>query len=156
MSNRKMTKTTANKIAPWLYIIVGILLFVFRTEMLNWALIVIGAALLINGIVDIAGKRFIDGIIGAVAGIAAIFGGWLFIDAALIILGIGIAIKGVLDLAAEIKAQNGIGIAAAIITAIVGILLFIGKWATLDWMFIIIGIVFIINGLFLLKERKAD
>ncbi len=146
MSNQNSFKTS-NFINVIIYIIVGILMCVFKARLLSWAMTAIGVILVISGIIQLVKNNLNAGIITAALGVLIIFGGWLFVDIILLILGVLLTVKGILDLLKSIEYKLISSIIASSITMIIGVLLIISKWVLLDWFFIVVGIIFIIDGL---------
>ena len=138
-----------------LYIVLGVLFIVFKSGMLNWLMTIAGIVFIALGIFDIIKKRLTQGIIETVIGVVIIVGGWLFVEIVLLVFGALLIVKGVTDLikACQSKSKDFSKILCAVITAIVGILLVVAKWCTLDWFFIVLGAVFIIDGLFALFNK---
>lgn len=138
-----------------LYIVLGVLFIVFKSGMLNWLMTIAGIVFIALGIFDIIKKRLTQGIIETVIGVVIIVGGWLFVEIVLLVFGALLIVKGVTDLikACQSKSKDFSKILCAVITAIVGILLVVAKWVPLDWFFIVLGAVFIIDGLFALFNK---
>ena len=138
-----------------LYIVLGVLFIVFKSGMLNWLMTIAGIVFIALGIFDIIKKRLTQGIIETVIGVVIIVGGWLFVEIVLLVFGALLIVKGVTDLikACQSKSKDFSKILCAVITAIVGILLVVAKWVTLDWFFIVLGAVLIIHGLFALFNK---
>ena len=101
-------------------------------------------------------KNITNGIIEAAIGVVVIVGGWVFVEIVLIVFGSLLIVKGVTDLISLFKgSKNVVSIIVAILTIALGVLLIVSKWVALDWMFIVIGIVFIVEGAFsLFPELK--
>lgn len=148
-------KVTNGTVYALLYIILGVLFIVFKSGMLNWLMTIAGIVFIALGIYDIIKKNLNQGIIEAVIGVVIIVGGWLFVELVLIVFGAMLIIKGVMDLIAAFRAKskNVSRIICSIITLVVGILLILAKWVALDWFFIVLGAVFIIDGLFALLNK---
>ena len=143
-------KVSNNVIAAILYILLGVLFIVFKAGMLNWLMTIVGIVFIALGVYDIIQRRLTNGIIEAVIGVV-ILGGWLFVEIVLIVLGALLVVKGASDLIALCKgSKDVIAIIVAALTIILGILLIVSKWAMLDWMFIVVGVVFIVEGAFTL------
>ena len=148
-------KVTNGTVYALLYIILGVLFIVFKSGMLNWLMTIAGIVFIALGIYDIIKKNLNQGIIEAVIGVVIIVGGWLFVELVLIVFGAMLIIKGVMDLIAAFRAKSKSvsRIICSIITLVVGILLILAKWVALDWFFIVLGAVFIIDGLFALLNK---
>lgn len=153
---KSSSKVTNNMVYALLYVIVGILFIVFKSGMLNWLMTIIGVVFIALGVYDIIKKKITNGIIEAVIGVVVIVGGWVFVEIVLIVFGALLIVKGATDLISLFKgSKNVVSIIVAILTIALGVLLIVSKWVALDWMFIVIGIVFIVEGAFsLFSERK--
>lgn len=150
----KKLKISDNTVAAILYILVGVLFCIFRAGMLSWLLTAAGIVFIVMGVLDILKKNLVNGIVEAVIGVVILVGGWAFVNVALIIFGALLVIKGVLDLLAAIKAKAGImTILAAAVTAVVGVLLIASKWVMVDWFFIVMGVILIVDGAMLLIKK---
>lgn len=153
---KSSSKVTNNMVYALLYVIVGILFIVFKSGMLNWLMTIIGVVFIALGVYDIIKKKITNGIIEAAIGVVVIVGGWVFVEIVLIVFGALLIVKGATDLISLFKgSKNVVSIIVAILTIALGVLLIVSKWVALDWMFIVIGIVFIVEGAFsLFSERK--
>lgn len=153
---KSSSKVTNNMVYALLYVIVGILFIVFKSGMLNWLMTIIGVVFIALGVYDIIKKKITNGIIEAAIGVVVIVGGWVFVEIVLIVFGALLIVKGVTDLISLFKgSKNVVSIIVAILTIALGVLLIVSKWVALDWMFIVIGIVFIVEGAFsLFPELK--
>ncbi len=153
---KSSSKVTNNMVYALLYVIVGILFIVFKSGMLNWLMTIIGVVFIALGVYDIIKKKITNGIIEAAIGVVVIVGGWVFVEIVLIVFGALLIVKGATDLISLFKgSKNVVSIIVAILTIALGVLLIVSKWVALDWMFIVIGIVFIVEGAFsLFPELK--
>ena len=153
---KSSSKVTNNMVYALLYVIVGILFIVFKSGMLNWLMTIIGVVFIALGVYDIIKKKITNGIIEAAIGVVVIVGGWVFVEIVLIVFGALLIVKGATDLISLFKgSKNVVSIIVAILTIALGVLLIVSKWVALDWMFIVIGVVFIVEGAFsLFSERK--
>ncbi len=154
--NMSSKKSNQNLINAALYILIGVLLCIFRASVLDWAMTAIGIVLIAIGILNIVKKALAEGIIMAAIGVVVILGGWLFIDIILLILGVALLIKGVLDLVRAIEHKSVPTIVGSVITMVVGVMLVVSKWALLDWLFIIIGAVLIVDGVLMALGKSFD
>ncbi len=131
-----------------LYIVVGVLFIVFKHSMLEWLLTVVGVLFIVFGIIDIVRGGLLSGIISIILGIVIILGGWLFIQVVLIIFGVLLTIKGVLGFFTSFKPFSLLGIIFSALTVFIGVLLIVATWQVVDWYYIVIGVVFIVSGVF--------
>lgn len=151
MKNRKKSIDSTHFIAAILYLVFGILFIAFRTQMLNWALTVCGALALLYGIYLLVQRLWLYGALYIALGLALILGGWLFLTIVLLIFGILILVVAIVSLIADLnrKPVKKISVAADCVGIVVGGLLVVSKWYLLDWLFIVIGAVMIVNGVLL-------
>lgn len=161
MAKKSKLNLSTNKLLSCLfYAVVGILLIILKGGSLGILMTVTGVLLVAMGLVAILKDGdLLKGIILIVAGAGIIYLGWKIANIVLLVLGIILIIKGVLDLLKACK--NGFFASLpALITILVGVLLVISKWALLDVMCVIAGVIFIVNAVLVLfgksivKKRK--
>ena len=92
--------------SPILYIILGALLVIFKSQMLSWAMTIAGVCCVIMGIIDLAKGRTKSGIFNAALGVIILVVGWTILNIVLLVLGVLIAAKGVIDLVEVLKHKN--------------------------------------------------
>lgn len=144
----KLKRFDKNMTNAVLYLLVGILFCIFRAGVLNWLLTVVGVLFIVQGVVSLLQKDIAGGVTGLVIGLLVILGGWLFIEIVMILFGVLVILKGVTSLLSALKRQkNTVPILMSGLTLFVGIMLIVSRWAMLDWFFIILGVIFIVNGL---------
>ncbi len=130
-----------------LYIIVGVLFIAFRTQMLNVMMTIIGVLFIIYGVADLlVMHNTVSGILGIAVGVVILICGSQFTTIVLIIFGVYLAIQGAINLLDSIRHNNLLGTLFACLAIVVGIMLIIGQWFMVDWFFIVMGAVFIIDG----------
>ena len=130
-----------------LYLALGILLVIFKTETINWAMTIAGIVFIVTGILEVIKKEWAGGGISLVIGIVILILGKWIKDVVILVLGILIAVKGLVSLIDEFKRskKSVLGITFAILTILVGIALAFGNG--LDIMLLVCGIVFIVDGI---------
>ena len=89
-------KTNSELFSSLLYLIVGLLLVIFRSQTLGWAMTIAGIVFIVAGVIDILKKNFGGGAISLIIGIAILILGWVAAKIVLLVLGILIAIKGII------------------------------------------------------------
>lgn len=129
-----------------LYIVVGVLLAIFRTETLKWVMIVVGALFIITGVLELVKKNWAGGAISLVIGVALVVLAGFFVNIALIVLGVLIAIKGIISLVDVIKRgmKNALELIFPILAILVGIGLAFGPLASI--LILIVGILLAVDG----------
>ena len=155
MAKKKNSLSTNTVLAAVLFILIGILFVAFRSGLLGWALTVSGILAIAYGIYLIIKKDIVLGIIVVILGVALILGGWLFLEIILIVFGIALIAYGIKGLvtALQAKSKSFFAILVSCLTIVAGILFVVSKWAILDWMFIVIGIVLIVDGVMALINK---
>lgn len=154
---KKLNLTTNNVITCILYLVIGILLCALRTGLLNILMTVIGILFIAYGVYDVIKNRdnIAKGIIEITIGVVILVLGWTIGTIVLLVFGILITLKGVLDLINNIKEKKGtIDMINAIVTIVVGIILCVAPFAIGDIICIIVGVIFIINGILALFGEK--
>ena len=139
-------KTNSELFSSLLYLIVGLLLVIFRSQTLGWAMTIAGIVFIVAGVIDILKKNFGGGAISLIIGIAILILGWVAAKIVLLVLGILIAIKGIVAFLNVFKSKNknALSFIFPILTVIVGLMLAFGNG--LDVMIIIVGILLAIDG----------
>ena len=141
----KLKLTTSNILTCAVYAIIGVLLCIFKGGSLNILMTVVGALFVVLGLVDlIKNKQVGKGLIEALIGAAIIVCGWLVVDLVLLILGVVLIVKGIMEIVKNRKA-GFVANLSSIMLLVIGVLLVISKWALLDVMCIIAGVIFIVN-----------
>ncbi len=139
-------KTNSELFSSLLYIIVGVLLIIFRSQTLGWAMTIAGAIFVISGVLDMFKKNFTGGAVSLIIGIAILVLGWLATAIVLLVLGIMIAIKGIVALLDVFKKsnKNALDFVFPVLTVVVGAMLAFGNG--LNVMIVIVGVLLAIDG----------
>ncbi len=139
-------KTNSELFSSILYIVIGVLLVIFRSQTLNWAMTIAGLFFVVSGALELYKKNWTGGAVSLIIGIAIIVLGWTAVTIVLLVLGILIAIKGVLALVDVFKRdnKNALDIVFPVLTVAVGLMLAFGNG--LDVMIIIVGVLLAIDG----------
>lgn len=139
-------KTNSELFSSLLYIIIGVLLVIFRSQTLGWAMTVAGIFFVVSGILDLIKKNWTGGAVSLIIGIAILVLGWVAATIVLLVLGILIAIKGVVALIDAFKKseKNALDLLFPVLTVVVGLMLAFGNG--LDIMIIIVGVLLAIDG----------
>ena len=150
-----MAKKTINISSPILYLILGILLMIFKMQMLSWAMTLAGIAFVVMGVLDIINKRTKSGILNIALGVIILVVGWTILNIVLLVLGVLIAAKGVMDLVEILKRKkrSALKVILAALTIALGVALALGDLlGNLIW---IVGLFLVIDGaLGLLGAKK--
>ena len=140
------TKKNSELFSALLYIVLGILLVIFRAQTLNWAMTIAGIFFIVSGVLDLVKKNYTGGAVSLIIGIAILVLGWIATTIVILVLGILIAIKGIVALIDVLnkKSKNVLEIIYPILSIVVGLMLAFGN--ALDIMIIIVGVLLIVDG----------
>ena len=139
-------KTRSELFSSLLYIIIGVLLVIFRSQTLGWAMTIAGIIFVVSGVLDLIKKNWAGGAVSLIIGIAILVLGWVAAKIVLLVLGILIAIKGIVALINVFKKseKNALEIVFPILSVVVGVMLAFGNG--LGWMILIVGVLLAIDG----------
>ncbi len=138
------------------YAVIGLLLVILKGGSLGILMTVVGALLIILGIVDIVKEKdLVTGVIEAVIGVAIIVCGWLIADIVLLVFGIVLIVKGVME-AWEKRDKGWKELLSPLVTIVIGILLVVAKWALMDILCIVAGIIFLVNAVLVLFGKSIS
>jgi uncharacterized membrane protein HdeD (DUF308 family) len=139
-------KSQSELVSSLLYIIIGVLLVIFHSQTLGWAMTIAGIFFIVSGILDLVRLNFVGGAVSLIIGIAILVLGWLAAAIVLLVLGILIALKGIIALADVLrkKKKTVLEVIFPIFSIVVGLALAFGNG--LDIMIIITGVLLIVDG----------
>lgn len=129
-----------------LYILLGVLLIVFRSQTLGWAMTVAGVFFIVFGILDVVAGNNMMGGFSLIVGIAILVLGWTATQIVLFVLGILIALRGIVDLIEAFKRRNStaIDVLYPVLTVVVGCMLAFGNG--LDVFIVVTGVLLTVDG----------
>ena len=142
-----MAKKSNNElISAILYIILGVLLIVFKGATLGWAMTIAGIVFIVSGVLDVVKKNMTSGAVSLIIGIAILVLGWLATQIVLLVLGVLIAVKGVLALVDAFKRskKNALDILFPVLTVVVGLAIAFGHGV--DIILVVCGVLLTIDG----------
>ena len=153
MAKRKRNSNFASAI---MYIVLGALFCIFKAGVIDWLMTAAGVLFIVFGIIDLVNNLTTSGIINVAIGIVILLGGWFFLEVVLLVFGIILTVKGVVALVNALKALNKsiFEIIFAALTLAVGLMLIASRWALIDGFFVVMGIVFIVDGVLALLGKK--
>ena len=139
-------KNNPELLSAVLYIIVGVLLVIFRTQTLEWAMTIAGAFFAVCGVLDLIKQNWVGGAVSLIIGIAILVLGWVLAGIVLLVLGILIAIKGVVALIEVLQSnkENALDLVFPILSIVVGVMLAFGNG--LEIMIVVVGILLALDG----------
>ena len=139
-------KQNLNISSPLMYIILGILLVIFKSQMLGVAMTIAGVFFIASGVIDLTKGNNFGGAANLIIGILTLALGNTIINAVLLVLGVLIAVKGLVDLLNVLKRKkrNAFLVIFPAISIVAGIALAFGN--VLGDLIAIIGVLLIIDG----------
>ena len=154
MAKKKKISFSNNILNCIVYAAIGILLIVLKAGSLGILMTAVGALLIFLGLLDIFNQKDLaKGIIELVLGAGIIICGWLVADIVLLVLGIVLIVKGAMELFKNFK-KGIVANLSSIVLVVIGVLLVVAKWALMDVMCIVAGVVFLINAALILLGKK--
>ena len=146
-------KSNSNVSSALLYVVIGVLLIVFRSQTLSWAMTAVGVFFVISGILDIMKKNTFGGFVSLVIGIAILVLGWTAAHIVLLVLGVLMAVKGVLALFQALTRKTTLlGILFPVLTIVAGVSLAFGNG--LDIVLVVAGVILVVDGFLGLASKK--
>ena len=157
-------KKSEKIITSVLTLTLGILLMVLKGGTLQVFTSVFGIMLLIVSVFDFVAKDFKLGVAKCVIGVLILVFGWLIVKVALYVLAAGLVIVGIWGIYDRIKCGIGFSwqvkpillYARPVVCILIGLLLLFNQGGTIDWVFVVGGILTVIEGGLLLLEALAD
>ncbi|MCQ2742980.1 MAG: DUF308 domain-containing protein [Bacilli bacterium] len=156
MSEKRTKAVKVNKNKPSVgsiftalaFILIGIMMCIFRGESMTIGIMIIGGIVLAYGIANIVAKNVVMGIILTVIGALVLFGGFgsTMLTIMTVFLGVCLIVRGAYAITFGFKTGSVFGFLMGGLTIVVGILLIIDPWVTSEILPIIIGVTFIIDG----------
>jgi len=133
---------------------VGLLLCLLKGEVISIVLSIIGILVLVSAFFDWKNQRTNTGIVKLVVGICILLFGWLFVNLALFLLAAVIIIIGLKKIM-QVKEQSPVNLstqdkvvvyAKPVLTVLAGAILLLNQGGVIDWIFMVVGILLIIEG----------
>ncbi len=156
-------KINKSNIAPaTLYFALGLLMIIFRADLLNILFTLVGVCFLVIGIYRLIKKELVEGCIEIVLAIILISLAWLVAKVALIIIGCGFLLWGAyIFLVMFDFMKNAVGMtkvllfAQPILLALVGVLFFLSYTTLGNFIFVLIGLLLLVGGGIILTTKTA-
>ena len=146
-----------------LYMIIGAVLCIMKGELIGIAMTVIGVVAIVVGIIDLCKKFIVSGVVKTVFGAFVIYAGWLLVEVILYVIAAILIIQGIIRLIRVLTNLKRLNVALiviflveALLTLGMGICIIFYRAETISWVFIVAGVLLIIEGVLSLfdKNRK--
>ena len=154
MASKKTQQVTSALISAVVYIVLGILFCILKGGVAVVCLYVIGALLIVQGVLDMVNRRLIQGILEAAIGVLVIVFAHPIAQYAVIVFGVLLLVWAVLRLFDNSR-KSALALLYIVGAGVVGVLLIINHFAALDWFFLVIGILLIVEGVLCLIPASA-
>ena len=152
---KKVNNSLLAVITAIAYIVIGALFIIMKKGALDYIIWIAGIFFVVQGVIDLlfTPKKVVGIAEIAIGAIILIVGAANIANIALIVLGVLIAANGVMSLIYGPKIF--FSILMSVFTIVVGVLLICSNWAT-AWLFIILGVFFIVDGILVLFGKKTE
>ena len=135
-------------------ILFGILLITMKGKIISVAITILAIAVLVSAIVDFSAGLMNLAIIKAVVGVCILVFGWIFVGLAFYILAAGIILMGLLQISAihrelPVNLTSGEKFAEyfrPVVTVVAGACLLFNQSGTIAWVFVVTGVLLIVQG----------
>lgn len=149
------------KITAIVAIVVGLLFLILKGEVISIALTVLAVGAVAMGIYKLIKKETQVGITAIVIGVVVGLCGWLFVNVTLVVIAVLMILGCVMNLLGNLKNDGykmSVGQALKVylkpvLGIIAGICLLFNQGGVMNWVFIVTGVLFIIEGAMLLIEK---
>ncbi len=112
-----------------------------------------GVLFVAMGIYDFVKRLYTRGAVETAVGVVILVCGWTVAEWVLLIFGVLLIIKGVLDIVNNYKSGFKALISPIVIT-VIGVVLVVSKFALIDVMCIVAGVIFLVNAVLILFDRQ--
>ena len=151
-----------NQITGIAAIIIGFLLLFLKGKVISILLTVIGILVLVSAFMDWRSQKTNGAMIKAIVGICILAFGWLFINLALCIVAAilaGVGIKKILAIRESSPVNLTLQDKAFLygkpaLMVFAGVILFFNLGGVIDWVFIVVGVLLIVEGFLEVLEMK--
>jgi len=146
-------------------IAIGIMFIILKDDIIGITMTLIGAAAIIMAIVDFVNKQIRPGVIKSIIGVAVLVLGWVLVDIALYLIAGVLIVLGISQIVSAVKlsalcnsVQKVFMFIKPVATLAAGLCLFFNKGGTMDWIFILVGVLILVEGLLSLADptEKSD
>lgn len=153
-------KKTEKIVAALFTIGFGILIMVLRGDLIKIITTVLGIALIVLGVIDLVGKHVPPAVVKIVAGVIVLICGLALVSIVLYVIAALLLIVGILSLYEKYKTKGRchnfksiiLEYATSAMLILIGFLLLFNQGATVNWIFIVCGILTVIEGGLLLTD----
>lgn len=140
-------------------IAVGVLFMILKDDIIGITMTLIGIGAIIMAVIDFVNKQTQAGIIKTIIGVVILVLGWVFVEIALYLIAGVLIILGISQIISAIKlsklcnaVQKVFMFVKPVATLAAGLCLFFNKGGTMDWIFFLVGVLILIEGMLSLAD----
>ena len=153
MAKKNLINLQQKGMLSLLYILLGVLLIILKQAIIEWAMFIFGVLFVAQGIVNVIKKAPFAGVVQIIIGVLLIVLRFIAQNLVMIIFGILLAVSGLSQL------TNGgykktFPLLTCILSIIGGVLIAFNSSSALSFVYIITGVIFIVDGAIALIDKK--
>lgn len=140
-------------------IAVGVMFMILKDDIIGITMTLIGVGAIIMAVIDFVNKQTQAGIIKTIIGVAILVLGWVFVDIALYLIAGVLIILGFSQIISAVKlskfcnaVQKVFMFIKPVATLAAGLCLFFNKGGTMDWIFFLVGVLILVEGMLSLAD----
>ena len=139
-----------------MYIVLGALFIILKGEVISIAMTAVAFYLIVTGILALSKKMTNTGVIYLVCGLIVLFFGWVFVSVAVYVIAALLLIYGILQLinVSKLKIKGFKKYLEPILNIVIGLCFLLNLGNTINWIFYVLGILFIVEGILTLLFSK--
>ncbi len=157
-------KKTEKIITAFLLIALGVVFAVLQGDLISILMTALGLGLIVLGGIDLYKRCTLPATIKLVVGALSILFGWVLVGAVLYLLALALFVLGILLIYERMKCSEGkqniwqiiISYAQPLLLLCIGFLLLFNQRGTVSWIFIISGVLTVLEGGILLTNALLD
>ena len=139
-----------------MYIVLGALFIILKGEVISIAMTAVAFYLIVTGILALSKKMTNTGVIYLVCGLIVLFFGWVFVSVAVYVIAALLLIYGILQLinVSTLRIKGFKKYLEPILNIVIGLCFLLNLGNTINWIFYVLGILFIVEGILTLLFSK--
>ena len=139
-----------------MYIVLGALFIILKGEVISIAMTAVAFYLIVTGILALSKKMTNTGVIYLVCGLIVLFFGWVFVSVAVYVIAALLLIYGIIQLinVSKLRIKGFKKYLEPILNIVIGLCFLLNLGNTIDWIFYVLGILFIVEGILTLLFSK--
>ena len=150
----KLNFNKDNVLNSIIFCVIGLLLIIFKSHLIEIMLTVVGVTLIVFGIINLVKKNDTTvSVLQIIIGAVIVVLGWIIIEVVLVVCGVTLAVWSLYVLVKKPK-SGFLSYFCPIVVLIIGIALIVAAWLFVDYVLIGIGVLSVINGILILFDKR--